>query len=72
MISKDSEKYIYKGSSEDFVKGSSPDSCIEQLKENNPTEDSFFLSPDETTISHYRKGGIIDVLHKMENQPKQL
>jgi len=62
-----SKKYTYKGSSGDSVKGSCPDSCIEQLKKNNPTEDNFFLSPDETTISHHREGGVIDILHKIED-----
>jgi len=66
MISDNNHDFAYEGSNGSFIEGSSPDLCVESLRIDNLLGDTFFLSPDETTISHLREGVVIDVLHRVE------
>ena len=67
MIPRNDKKYTYKGSSGDSIEGPNAASCIDQLKQSSHVNDNFFLSADETTISHHREGGLIDVLRRIDD-----
>jgi len=57
-------KVAYEGSTGSAVEGPDPNFCLELLHAENPAGDTFFLSPDQTTISHLREGVVIDVLRQ--------